>query len=118
MKRHGNAVHGADRALARLRKRLPLDGLARDKLAAVLEEYAEYGRAAMVEAGVLELEAVARLYWDSMQHAADLKQFDRLNGYVKTWGWLRCAALRGWAQLKTEEPAGVLDYEDLLDENA
>jgi hypothetical protein len=109
-------VHGGAAAQKQITAGVPLTGRGREVLAQVLNDYDQYGRAAMVEAGALELETVGRLYLESVQSAFALGQHERFHQMVKTWAYLRVAALRAWAQVKDEQlhACDVIDYGDAM----
>jgi hypothetical protein len=108
--------HGGEAAVKAVQKGEPLTGLARQAELAVYDELHEDGRYALVVRNAARLQAAADLYWDAVSKAAQDRDLDALDRYVKRYGWLAGATLRAWAQVKQEDAARppALDYDELV----
>lgn len=95
--------HGGEAALAELKADRALTGPAAEAEEQVRLELETVGRAEMVTNAAIRLEAVARLYYNALQQAAEANDLKRLDTYVKRFGWLQLGALRAWAQVAQEQ---------------
>ena len=112
----GYERHGGEAAVKALQRGTPLTGLAVEAERAVRAELEEHGRHELVLRNATRLQAAADLYWTAVAKAAEDRDLEALDRYVKRYGWLASCALRAWAQVRQERPDGanVLDYEALL----
>ena len=110
-KQHG-LVHGGEGAVKAIQRGEPFRGLAQREEQTVQADYAEQGRAAMVEENAVRLQTACRLYWNAVQKAADDGDLVKLDSYIARFGWLAGASLRAWAELRKEEKSKPksLDY--------
>jgi hypothetical protein len=101
---NSNALkHGGSQGEAALAKGEPLRGLAAQAEQEVSTELANNGSYSMIEHTAIRLQAVANLYYDAIQLAADNNDLKALDHYVARYGWLAGAALRAWAQVRQEQ---------------
>jgi hypothetical protein len=98
--------HGGAGAVKALQLGLPFKGLAEQVEQVVYDELETQGRIAMVRKNAVRLQTASELYWAAVSKAAAEGDLKQLHGYVKQFGWLTSAALRAWAQLRTEELEG------------
>ena len=111
-------VHGGAGAVRAIQQGEPFRGLAAKEEHNVQADYAELGRAALVEENAVRLQTACRLYWSAVQKAADDGDLERLDGYIARFGWLAGASLRAWAEVRKEEKARpvALDYDKIIKE--
>lgn len=108
--------HGGEGTLKRITAGQEFTGPARDAEIAVYNELAHEGRASIVLRLAVRLTAACDLFHNAMVDAAENDDLEKMDRYVKRFGWLAASSLRAWAQVATEEkdvPPG-LDYEHLL----
>lgn len=110
--------HGGEGAVKAIQHGRDLTGLAAREEELVKREYAELGRAELVEEQAIRLHTASRLYWNAVQAAADAGDLDKLDAYVARFGWLASATLRAWAEVRREEASKprALDYDELVKE--
>lgn len=107
--------HGGEGAVKQLQHGRELTGLAAQAELAVASEVARDGRYSLVMRNARRLQAAADLYWNALATAAEAGDLDKMDAYVKRYGWLSGCAMRGWAQVRAEEPMGGLVYDDEIE---
>jgi hypothetical protein len=95
--------HGGDAAIKRLQDGQPFAGLARSEELHVREQLELFGRGGLVLENATRLQTAANLYWDAIVKAVEDGNLAVLDRYVARYGWLAGAALRAWAQVKSEQ---------------
>jgi hypothetical protein len=95
--------HGGAAGESALSTGEPLRGLAAAAEQEVAAELADNGSYSMIEHTAIRLQAVANLYYDAIQKAADNNDLKALDHYVARYGWLAGSALRAWAQVRQEQ---------------
>lgn len=93
-------VHGGEKAIKQLAHGDPLTGLAAESEAAVRLELANDGISGIVERDAVRLQAVADLFYQALQAAADAGNLDKVESYAQRFTWITAAALRAWAASK------------------
>lgn len=104
-KNNQNAVkHGAAAAEKAIQKGLPFTGLAAAAQQSVEKDFQEKGRVALIVENATRAQAAARLYWDAIAKCADEGDINKLDGYIKRFGWLVSVANRSWETAGKEQP--------------
>jgi len=100
----GYLKHGGEGAVKAIQHGTPHTGLAAEAELAVYEELEDQGRYAIVVRNAARVQAAADLYWNAVATAAEDKDLEALDRYIKRYGWLAGVSLRAWAQVKAEQP--------------
>lgn len=95
--------HGGEAALDRIKDGKPFTGLAQTEELHVREQLELVGRSGVVLENATRLQTAVNLYWDAIVKAVEDGNLAVLDRYVARYGWLAGAALRAWAQVKTEQ---------------
>ena len=111
---------GGAKAIKELQNGHALTGPAQEAEQQVKNDLGTVGRVEIVTQGAVRLEAVARLYYNAVIDAAEQNDLEKLDSYVKRFGWLQGASLRAWAQVKDEQKdaPNTLDYEQMINEDS
>ncbi len=118
-RRNASVKFGAERAVKQIQHGQALTGPAREAEEQVRDDLANIGRVEIVTNAAIRLEAVARLFYNAVIDASERGDMEKLDTYVKRFGWLQSSALRAWAQVKQEkaDAPNALDYEIITSEN-
>ena len=112
-------VHGGEGALRAIREGRAFKGLAAQCEREVVADLEASGRGAMLREIAQRSHTAMRLYWGAVQSAVDAGDLDKLDTYIKKFGWLAGVAGRAWASVREEEKVsgvvGALDYEKVLE---
>lgn len=95
--------HGGEAGIKALTTGEPLTGLAKQAEDGARDRLEVDGRAAVVRENAIRLQAVADLFYNAVQKAANDGNLALLDRYAARYGWLAMSALRALAQLATEE---------------
>lgn len=106
MAKRGNTSaqkHGGSAAIMHIQNGQPFTGLARSEEQHVRNQLEEVGRSEVVLENAVRLQTAANLYWQAIVKSAEDGNLAVLDKFVARYGWLAGAALRAWAQVKTEQ---------------
>ncbi len=95
--------HGGEAGIKALAAGEPLTGLAKQAEDGARDRLEIDGRAAVVRENAIRLQAVADLFYNAVQKAANEGNLALLDRYSQRYGWLAMSALRALAQLAAEE---------------
>jgi hypothetical protein len=95
--------HGGEAAVKAIQQGEPLSGLAAEAERSIYADLANDGAHELVVRNAVRLQAAADLYWQAVLGAQDLEKLDI---YVKRYGWLAGSALRAWAQVQDTDRRG------------
>ncbi len=96
---------GAEAAVRALSRGEPFTGLAARELCEVIQTFEDEGRLEIMKHNAYRGQATANLFWQAIQKAADEGDLQRLDEYVKRFGWLLGVVTRLWQAEAIEEKA-------------
>jgi hypothetical protein len=106
--------HGGEAAIERIRKGEPFSGLAHNEELHIRDQLENVGRSEVVLENAVRLQTAANLYWDAIMKAAEDNDLSKLDRYMARYGWLAGAALRAWAQVKSDSKHGPTVTADMV----
>lgn len=109
-RRTAHLTHGAGAAEVALTKGTDFTGLAAAQEQRVRDELEVDGIEAIVKRDAIRLQVVADLYYAAILGA---DTFERLDLYVKRYGWIQSSTLRAWQQLEASQ--GKADRRDVTE---
>ena len=107
--------HGGEAAIKAIQMGDHLRGLAAKAENNVHSEFILDGHYSLVVRNATRLQAAADLFWDAILGAAEEGDLERLDRYVKRFGWLASSALRAWSQVKNESRKVEIDASHVLE---
>lgn len=111
-RREAPTQHGAGSGEVAITKGTDFTGLAKAAEERVTDELEVEGLAAIVRRDAIRLQTVADLYYAAILGAENIEKLDT---YVKRYGWIAGSALRAWQQVREyEKREQVRDAADVL----
>ena len=104
--------HGAGAGEVAITKGADFSGMAQEEQARVMAELEMEGIDAIMRRDAIRYQTVSDLYFAAILGCTDI---ERLDMYVRRWGWITGHAMRAWRDVKdAEKAAGVKDVTEVL----
>ena len=116
MTENSSLIHGGTAARAALTTGKPFTGMAKERQDEVIAELEENGLESIVERNAIRLQTAADLYFDALVKAADEGKEDKIDSYVRSYGWLAGKTLIAWEAVKKNRKATQTALINVLDD--
>ena len=108
--------HGGGAARAALSKGAPFTGMANARQDEVIAELENGGLESIVERNAIRLQTAADLYFDALVKAANDGNEEKIDSYVRSFGWLSGKVIVAWEAVKKNRKATQSALINVLDD--
>ena len=92
--------HGGGAARGAISRGTPFTGMAQAREREVIAELAEEGLEEIVERNAIRLQTATDLYYDALIKAANDGNEEKIDSYVRSYGWLAGKTNQAWEAVK------------------